>query len=148
MNYPSFKEEVIEYLKDYPEDLMKAPKSVSQDFDILKSVIEYNGAYIQYVIPNTPRYNDLCKIAVSKSAYTLHYVPENLRTEELCKFAVSKNGGALRAVPEKLKTLEICKIAISQDSRVLYYVPDHLKDKVKQELNIQESLDFTYFQNL
>jgi hypothetical protein len=28
------------------------------------------------------------------------------------------------------------------------YVPDHLKDKVKQELNIQESLDFKYFQNL
>jgi hypothetical protein len=28
------------------------------------------------------------------------------------------------------------------------YVPDRLKDKVKQELNIHESIDFKYFQTL
>ena len=192
----NFKSRVTYRLKYYPEDILKAPKSVSQDFDILKAVIEYDGNSIEYIMPTTPRYNELCKIAVSQDGNALYYVPENLRTEELCKIAVSDNwyalqyvpenlitdeickivvsknwyalkfvpeklrteeicklavseyGGALKFVPEKLRTEEICKLAVSEYGGALEYVPDHLKDKVKQELNIQESLDFKYFQTL
>jgi hypothetical protein len=243
-NYPKFKEEVISYLKYRPSELVHVPKTVSHNFDILKAVIEDNGNYIEYVLPNTPRYTELCKIAVSNSGYAIEYVPEEMRTLEICKIAVSKNGeslyyvpeefrtlelckiavsnngNALYGVPEKLKTLEICKIAVSKkgdalelvpeklktseickiavsneghaikyvpeelktvelckiaiktagsllqyvpeemrtlelckiavsnDDWALYFVPDHLKDKVKQELNIQESLDFSYFRML
>ena len=240
----NFKELVISHLKYHPENILKAPKSVSQDFDILKELLENKGANIQYVMLNTPRYDELCKIAVSNYGYALYYVQENLRTEELCKIAVSQDGNALELVPENLKTEELCKIAVSEYGRALQYVPenlrteeickiavskygdalelvpenlrteeickiavskygralqyvpenlktfelcklavsedwfalmyvpehlinkelseiavaqskhvikflpDQLKDKVKQELNIQESLDFTYFQNL
>ena len=168
----NFKSRVTYRLKYYPEDILKAPKSVSQDFDILKAVIEYDGNSIEYIMPTTPRYNELCKIAVSQDGNALYYVPENLRTEELCKIAVSdnwyalqyvpenlitdeickivvsKNWYALKFVPEKLRTEEICKLAVSEYGGALEYVPDHLKDKVKQELNIQESLDFKYFQTL
>ena len=173
---PNFKSMVTQRLTYHPEDILKAPKSVSQDFDILKAVLEKKGFEIQYVIPNTPRYNELCKIAVSNSAYalkvipenlitfelckvavandgrTLEFVPENLITFELCKLAVSDKGGAIRYVPLKDFTneeqLEICKIAVTESKIWMKYVPDRLKDKVKQELNIQESLDFKYFQNL
>ena len=172
----NFKELVISYLKYQPEDILKAPKSVSQNFDILKAVLEYKGFEIQYIIPNTPRYDELCKIAVSNSVNALHVIPENLRTFELCKIAVSNDGRTLEFVPENLRTfelckvavsnkggairyvplkdftneeqLEICKIAVTESKLWMKYVPDHLKDKVKQELNIQDYIDFKYFQTL
>ena len=120
----NFKSKVTYRLKYYPEDILKAPKYVSQDFDILKAVIEYDGDAIEYVMPTTPRYEELCKIAVVHSSTALVNVPKILRTLEVCKLAVSEYGHALR------------------------FVPDHLKEKVKQELNIQESLDLQYFQTL
>ena len=124
---PNFKEYVISYLKYKPEDILKAPKSVSQNFDILKEVIKYDGESIQYVMPTTPRYNELCKIAVSQDGNSLRYVPENLRTEELYKIAVSNDWGTLESVPENLRTEEICKIAVSKTGTMLQYVPEHLK---------------------
>ena len=216
----NFKEFVISYLKYQPDDILKAPKSVSQDFDILKEVIDDYWGTIEYVMPTTPRYEELCRIAVSKNGYALQYVPENLRTEEICKIAVSKNWYALKFVPENLRTKELCKLAVSNNGEALEFVPDnlrteeickiavpnngesleyvpenlrtfelckiaveqnghnlqyvpenlrieelckiavaenqyalqyvpnHLKEKIKQELNIQESLDFKYFQTL
>jgi len=143
-----FKELVIYYLQENAKDLMKAPKYISQDFDILKEVVEYNGYAMQYIMPTTPRYEEICKIAVSNNGVAIEYVPEELRTLEICKLAVSDMGIAIEDVPEEMRTLEICKIAVSNYRFAIQYVPDHLKDKVKQELNIQESLDFSYFRML
>ena len=123
----NFKSMVTYRLKYYPEDLLKAPKYVSQDFDILKAVIEYDNNSIQYVMPTTPRYNELCKIAVSNRAYTLEFVPETLRTLELCKIAVSQDGDTLQYVPENLRTYELCKIAVSKNGYALQYVPENLR---------------------
>ena len=144
----NFKSKVTYRLKYYPEDILKAPKYVSQDFDILKAVIEYDGDAIEYVMPTTPRYEELCKIAVVHSSTALVNVPKNLRTLEVCKLAVSEYGYALQFVPDNLRTLEVCKLAVSKNEYAIVFVPDHLKEKVKQELNIQESLDLQYFQTL
>ena len=192
---------VFSHLRGKPEDIMKAPKTVSQNFDILSSLLDYHGSAIQYVMPNTPRYNELCEIAISgKTAWVLDYVPEEQRTLELCKLAVTQNGDALEFVPKELRTLDICKLAVhdyvdaindvpfesfthdeqlelcklaisidgnslgyvpkelrtldicklavTKNESALYYVPKKFKEQIKQELNIQESLDLQYFQNL
>jgi len=192
---------ITSHLKYYPEDILKCPKNIATDFNILKSILEYNGRNIEHIMPNTPRYADLCKLAVTNdgyallyvpedfrtleicklavtnSGYVLQYVPKELRTLEICKLAVTNNGTSLGAVPKEFRTFELCKIAVAQapaalkiavsssilsddeqlelckievakDIRAMINVPDHLKDKVKQELNIKESLDFKYFQNL
>ena len=196
-----FNDLVFSYLRGKPEDIMKAPKTVSQNFDILSSLLDYHGSAIQYVMPNTPRYNELCEIAISgKTAWVLDYVPEEQRTLELCKLAVTQNGDALEFVPKELRTLdicklavhdyvdalndvpfetfthdeqlelcklaisidgnslgyvpkelrtlEICKLAVTKNEYALVYVPKKFKEQIKQELNIQESLDLQYFQNL
>ena len=196
-----FNDLVFSYLRGKPEDIMKAPKTVSQNFDILSSLLDYHGSAIQYVMPNTPRYNELCEIAISgKAAWVLDYVPEEQRTLELCKLAVTQNGDALEFVPKELRTLdicklavhdyvdalndvpfetfthdeqlelcklavtqkgnslgyvpkelrtlEICKLAVTKNEYALVYVPKKFKEQIKQELNIQESLDLQYFQNL
>jgi hypothetical protein len=215
-----FKKLVIAHLGKNPKDLLKAPKYISQDFDILSEVVKYESNAIQYIMSTTPRYAELCKIAVSNhglalllvpeefrteelykiavsdygslldyvpeelrtleickiavsnhgqalygvpeemrtlelckiavsnDGQALEYVPRELKTEELCKIAVSEKGELLQYVPEEMRTLELCKIAVSNDDWALYFVPEHLKDKVKQELNIRESVDFSYFRNL
>lgn len=172
-NYPNFKEEVISYLTSRPEDISKAPKAVSQNFDILKAVLEYNGLNIPYVNPNTPRYKELCKIAILSDSATLGNIPEDFRTFDLCKMSVSDKGGNIRYVPEdienyeelgkiavahdgtylkyipqQLRSFNICKIAVAEDDFALRYVPDNLKERIKQELNITESLDLNYFRTL
>ena len=153
----NFKEFVISYLKYQPEDILKAPKSVSQNFDILKEVIEYRGENIQYVIPNTPRYNELCKIAVSKTTYALYHIPEDYRTFEvcrialaqdseaivdvpptvdnyyqLCKFAMEHSGGRsptiLKNIPVSLRTYELCKIAVDNNGYSIREVPTELTE--------------------
>jgi hypothetical protein len=171
--YPNFKEEVIYYLSSRPEDISKAPKAVSQNFDILKAVLEYNGLNIPYVNPNTPRYKELCKIAILSDSSTLGNIPEDFRTFDLCKISVSDKGTNIRYVPEEvenyeelgkiavahdgtylkyipkqLRSFNICKIAVAEDDFALKYVPDNLKEQIKPELNINESLDFSYFRTL
>jgi hypothetical protein len=173
----NFTKLVTLHLRFSPSDILKSPKNVATDFNILKSVLELNGISIKYIIPSTPKYNELCKIAVTQHSNALQYIPEEFRTFEICKIAVSDDGDSISYVPEKFRTfelckiaveqsgyslrfimsyqtltydeqLELCKIAVSNDIKWIRLVPDHLKDKVKQELNIQESLDFKYFQNL
>ena len=171
--YPNFKEEVIYYLSSRPEDISKAPKAVSQNFDILKAVLSDNGLNIPYVNPNTPRYKELCKIAILSDSSTLGNIPEDFRTFDLCKISVSDKGANIRYVPEEvenyeelgkiavahdgtylkyipkqLRSFNICKIAVAEDDFALKYVPDNLKEQIKQELNINESLDFSYFRML
>jgi hypothetical protein len=166
------------HLRYSPSDILKSPKNISTDFNILKSVLDLRGLSIQYIIPSTPKYNELCKIAVLQNGDAFSYIPEEYRTFELCKIAVSYDGDSISYVPEKFRTFELCKIAVEQsgyslrfimaspttltydeqlklckiavsnDIKWIRLVPDHIKDKVKQELNIQESLDFKYFQNL
>jgi hypothetical protein len=170
----NYKELITDQLKYYPDYILKAPKNVSQNFDILKDVLVYDGDSIEYIMPNTPRYNELCKIAVtygsaalehipedyitldlckvsvSKYGTSLRYVPEHLRTYELCTIAVEKNSNAIRYVPEQLKTFEICYKAVKRDYHLLQYnyIPEKFKDRLKLLFNIYESLDFKYFQTL
>ena len=171
--YPNFKEEVIYYLVSRPEDISHAPKAVSKNFDILKAVLEYNGLNIVYVMPNVPRYEELCKIAILSQSQSLGNIPEDFRTFDLCKMSVSDKGGNIRYVPEdvenyeelgkiavahdgtylkyipiQLRSFNICKIAVAEDDFALRYVPDNLKERIKQELNITESLDLNYFRTL
>ena len=171
--YPNFKEEVIYYLVSRPEDISKAPKAVSKNFDILKAVLEYNGLNIVYVMPNVPRYEELCKIAILSQSQSLGNIPEDSRTFDLCKMSVSDKGANIRYVPEdvenyeelgkmavahdgtylkyipqQLRSFNICKIAVAEDDFALRYVPDNLKERIKQELNIQESVDLNYFRTL
>jgi hypothetical protein len=233
-SYPDFKNLVITHILYNADDLVQAPKSVSHNFDILKPILERKPEVLQYVVPNTPRYTELCKIAVSKNGNAIKYVPEELRTIDMwklalsdkrnefilrdllppelntfdmLKIALSSNGGALRYakledftdaeklelykiaatqtvnalrfIPEESWNFDVLKAAVSSDARAVQYVaavninltdaerfelykiavtkdiralqyifPRHIKDKIKQELNIQESLDFKYFQNL
>ena len=99
---------------------------------------------------------ELCKIAVSHWGYALEYVPFEKFTDdekfEICKTAITEHSHALQYIPKDVlsdeQMLKLGKISVSKYAPNIKYVPDHLKDKVKQELNIQESLDFTYFQNL
>jgi hypothetical protein len=153
-NLINFNELVIQHLKLHPKDLMRAPKSVSTHFDILKALVEIPGrgdSYIHYIMPNTPRYDELCKIAIKSNMNALDNIPLEYRTMELYKIAIM-NGYELYRIPldnfNDDEQLELCKIAVSKNGKAIHYVPDHLEDKIKQELNIQESVDFKYFQNL
>jgi hypothetical protein len=102
-------------------------------------------------MPNTPRYDELCKIAIKSNMNALDNIPLEYRTMELYKIAIM-NGYELYRIPldnfNDDEQLELCKIAVSKNGKAIHYVPDHLEDKIKQELNIQESVDFKYFQNL
>ena len=63
---------------------------------------------------------------------------------------------ALEHVPLKYKTYELCKLAVDTEIKNWYgrtsvlktMVPNRFKERIKNELNIQESLDLQYFQNL
>jgi hypothetical protein len=125
----NFKTNVMLWLQLKPSDLLKAPKSVSHDFDILKDILEYeyNGNSIRYVMPTTPRYNELCKIAVTHSVDALEDISEDFITLDLCKIAVSKYGKSLEYVPEKFKNKEICTIAVEGNSEIIRFVPEHLR---------------------
>jgi len=152
----NFNELVIHRLKYFPEDILKAPKNISQNFDILKAVLEKNGEYIQYVVPNTPRYKELCTLAVNQTSLALKYIAEDYRTYEVCKTAVYKNGISIFHVPKELpqyaeltiiaiehcrdvdadmilqyiphsfKTYELCEIALEKNSSALAHVPTDL----------------------
>ena len=127
-NYPNFKEQVTYHFYSQPADLMKAPKSVSQDFDILKPVIERQGENIVYVMPNVPRYEELCKISVAQNGGNLQYIPPEYHTFELCKSAISKFGHNLEYVKSELykftiaEQLELCMLAASNiKNNISYY---------------------------
>jgi hypothetical protein len=132
------KDTILKALNQKPNLFIQlASREIRRNFDILKEFVTFIEYYddgeefvrhrLKYIQPSTPRYDELCKIAVSKSSNALQYVPEELRTPELCKIAVSKSIDTLQYVPEELRTPELCKIAVSNDARALQYVPDELK---------------------
>jgi hypothetical protein len=122
-----FKNRVVKILTETPLLFLKSPKSIRNDFEILKNTILKNTGIFQYIVPTTPQYLELCKITVNISGTLLYYVPEELRTLELCKIAVDQNGISLRFVPEQLITPELCKIAVNGNSMVLGIVPEELR---------------------
>jgi hypothetical protein len=198
----NFEKRVYEYLIKQPSQLLKCPKNISHNFNILHALVADNESNIKYVFPTAPKYTELatmsimkwggniqyvqetakdyvelCKLSVKYSATAIKHIPSTLKEyEEICKYAVLNTGGALEYIDKDFKTFEICKIAISHwgyaieyvpldkftDAEMyelsklavkrnytnILYVPDKFKDKIKQEFNIKESVDFTYFQNL
>lgn len=150
-----FKNRIVNYLSNKPEDILKSPKSVSQNFEILSAVLKSgygSGNDIKYIIPNTPRFKELCYIAIENRCH-LPNIPEEYRTDEIytkaveldptilshlpetiknyetiCKNAVTKYGNVLYQVPERLRTFELCKLAlIKSDGSAILYVPTTLK---------------------
>ena len=203
-----YKSLLISHLLYYPEHLLKCPKKISQDYDIISKLLEKEGDNIEYVLPTTPRYEELCKLALQNGASLLKIAEDNRTDEllkyavtlrpknllnissdvaiypELCKIAANETGHvlmfvdfkklspsqitdlctdaiknmptALEHVPSKYKTYELCKLAVDTEIKEWYgrtsvlktMVPNRFKEQIKQELNIQESLDLQYFQNL
>ena len=203
-----YKSLLISHLLYYPEHLLKCPKKISQDYDIISKLLEKEGDNIEYVLPTTPRYEELCKLALQHGASLLKIAEDNRTDEllkyavtlrpknllnissdvaiypELCKIAANETGHvlmfvefkklspsqitdlctdaiknmptALEHVPLKYKTYELCKLAVDTEIKNWYgrtsvlktMVPNRFKERIKQELNIQESLDLQYFQNL
>lgn len=94
-NLPDFQNRVIGAIARTPRLLMQAPRSIRLNFDILKSVVIKNSSALTYVAPTTPKYREICKIAITNDFRVLEYVPEELRDRDLCKFAVTNNGNAL-----------------------------------------------------
>lgn len=230
-----FVDRITKYLISKPDQLLKCPKSVLNNFEITHAVVSNDTDSFRYLVPSVNKYFELatiavehwggnltyipesnkhfvelCKIAVKNSSTSIKYVPSSLKEyKDICLLSVQSNAGSLEFIPEELKTFELCKTAIQTspfaleylpfdtmshkdiyelckigmirwkgsidyiskyiapkniltdeqlyefskmaiaDSKVyLKYVPDKLKEKLKQEFNIQESLDLKYFQNL
>jgi hypothetical protein len=122
-----FKNRVVDLLANDPSLLLKSPKSIRNDFEILKNSIHKNLELLQYIIPTTPRYHELCKIAVNKNSISLQFVPEESRTPELCELAVNQNGTSLQFVPEHLRTLKLCELAVKYNGRMFQVVPEQLR---------------------
>ena len=125
-----FKNKIIDYLSNNPEDILKAPKSVSQNFEILSAVLKSgygSGNDIKYIIPNTPRFKELCYIAIENRC-NLPNIPEEYRTDEIYTKAVELNPTILSHIPETIKNYEtICKNAVTKNGNVLYQVPQRLR---------------------
>ena len=160
----------LQYISDTTKDYMQlcklaveksatAIKHISTTwkdyYQLCKYAVTHTGGSLNY-IDNEFQTLDLCKLAVSHWGYALEYVPFDKFTDdekfEICKTAITEHSHALQYIPKDVlsdeQMLKLGKISVSKYAPNIKYVPDHLKDKVKQELNIQESLDFTYFQNL
>jgi hypothetical protein len=127
-------------------------------FDMLKIALSSNGGALRYA--KLEDFTDaekleLYKIAATEGQYALNYIPRESWNFDVLKAAVSSDARAVQYVAAvninltDAERFELYKIAVTKDIRALQYIfPRHIKDKIKQELNIQESLDFKYFQNL
>jgi hypothetical protein len=132
---------IFDYLNDVDDlttVLLRAPKSVLQDFQLLLKLIQYGYGHaydiMAVVQPNTPRYSELVEAAM----------------KEFHRDIRSSKGGeyVLRFMPEKLKTYDLCKKAVANQNSAIQFVPDNIKKQIKQELNLTESLDLNYFRTL
>jgi ribosomal protein L24E len=136
-----YKKTILAELRINPKKLISvASRDIRRNFDILSEFVKFNSTNIGYVQASTPRYYDLCKIAVSEiDDYdsALIYIPKPPTIPEkeyidICKIAVSKDGNALFYVPQpptmpENQYIEICKIAISENGNALHYVPEELR---------------------
>jgi len=77
-NLTNFKDRVISYLKPDARLLLKCPKNVVNDFDIVSSLIEDYDYNLQYVMPTNPNYTKLAMIAIENSGTYIRFVPEKL----------------------------------------------------------------------
>jgi hypothetical protein len=140
-----FKNRIIKHLKKYPSDLLKCDKSISHDFDIVSSILTSGaggGNNVIYVLPNTPRYKELCMIAIHNHC-SITNIPEEYRTDELYKVAVTVNSTNFKYVPEHLKTYELCKLAVSKNRTNFGYVPEQFKTYELCKIVIEDSDGFS-----
>lgn len=156
-NIKDFQPRVIKYLKKYPASLLHAPISVAENMDIIKPILEDDAHNIKYIKPDNQHYKELCKLVVSENGHSIEHVSPTIDNyAELCQIAVKNSPFALEDIPSKYKTYKLCKLAVETQFKEWYgqtsvlnkFVPSRFKDKIKQELNITESVDFNYFRML
>ena len=136
-----YKKTILAELRINPEKLISvASRDIRRNFDILSEFVKFNSTNIGYVQASTPRYYDLCKIAVSEiDDYdsALIYIPKPPTIPEkeyidICKIAFSKDIRVLKYVPTPPEITEkeyneICKIAVSKDGNALRFVSPPLR---------------------
>lgn len=151
LNIPSdlineYKSEILNVLSSDPTLLTsQASRDIRRNFDILKEFVTSDDSHIGYVQPSTPRYKELCEIAVEHDGHSLFSIPEELITPELSRIAVSRTGKALAHVPKKLITSELSKIAVSQNGLALADVPKKLITAGLSEIAVSQNPWSLYF---
>jgi len=132
-NLTNFKDRVISYLKPDARLLLKCPKNVVNDFDIVSSLIEDYDYNLQYVMPTNPNYTKLAMIAIENSGTYIRFVPENYKDYyELAKTAVNQTSIAIKYIQPSYKHyIDFCKIAVKESGGALEYID---KDSVTIEL--------------
>jgi hypothetical protein len=141
-------ERILHRIENHPRDLLLATDKLRKDFKFLCHAIGANDEVLGYIVPTTPRYNDLCKFAVTRNGYSLESIPEELRNKQLCELAVSKKGMALEHVPKQLQTMEMCELAIKQNHYAMTYVPPLLRNEHLYLLSLKvHNLDLRYVPN-
>jgi deoxyinosine 3'endonuclease (endonuclease V) len=134
----NYAERIIKTLRRDDKLLLQAPKSVRFNYDIVSELLRLRGNTLAYVLPTTPRYQELARIAVAQDSRTLQYVPVELRDRELYEIAVAQNGYALHYVPEELRDRELYEIAVAQDGYALQYVPVKLRDREMSKIAVAQ----------
>ena len=133
-------------------NIQYVPDTAKDYVELCKLAVKYSATAIKHISPSLKEYYEICKYAVLTTGGALAYIDKDFKTFELCKIAISHWGYAIEYVPLDKFTddeiYELSKLAVSKNKANILYVPDKFKAKIRQEFNIQESLDFTYFQNL
>lgn len=138
-SFPLYEQTLINTISNNHVLLLRAPNVISKNIDLLKKIVTHNPYTIKAVNPNLKKYEDLCKIAVSKNVKAITYIPKSLRTYEICKIVVSKSPNDIRKAPTTLPQYEeLCKLAILTSKTAFNYI-----DK---EYLTQELCDYYFFE--
>lgn len=105
-NLDNYRERLLDLVSDNNWMMEMVTKQFKFDFDFVKQIIENSmGWGINVVEPNTPRYRELCIIAVQLSGEALMYVDDDFRDVEICALAVEQDEEAWEHVPDNIKSL-------------------------------------------
>ena len=158
---------VPESTKDYMELCKMAVKnsavaihyispSLNGYYELCKYAVTHSGGALSKIDAQFITF-ELCKIAVTHWGYAIDYIPfdkfTNEQNYELCNTAIGTHASSIQyVIPKDILTdeqmYELSKKAVSKYPPAILDVPEKFKGKLKQEFNIQESVDFKYFQNL
>ena len=115
--FPNYLDILIEEAK-IGNNVLKIPKIISRNFDYMKEIVSEVPRAIGLTNQHADRYEELCKIAVSKQGDVLRLINEENRTFEICKIAVLKKGLLISLVPTNLNQYnELAEIALANDIR-------------------------------
>ena len=121
---PDYQSKIIRLLSRDHSLILQAPKHVGRNFEILKHVVNDDAESLRYIVPTTPKFKELCKIALDNDIHNIQFIPDEVQ-EEMAKSYPQLSKSFIKFVDDKVIQDTITKV---RDLVTSNFVNDILND--------------------